>query len=97
MRGTVSLIPLRNNIINLFSLQRSSTSNNNSTTTKELHYLLRVLAAAACRTPTVFGEVAKEMLRVDTGLWKRGEPEDDPRLLVPISMHFHFVRAGSGL
>ena len=61
---------------------RSSTANSNSTTTKELHYLLRVLASAACRTSTVFTEVAKEILRVDTSLWKRGEPEEDPRLLV---------------
>ena len=59
-----------------------STANSNSTTTKELHYLLRVLASAACRTSTVFTEVAKEILRVDTSLWKRGEPEEDPRLLV---------------
>ncbi len=61
---------------------RSSTANSNSTTTKELHYLLRVLAPAACRTSNVFEEVSKEILRVDTTLWKRGEPEDDPRLLV---------------
>jgi len=61
---------------------RSSTANSNSTTTKELHYLLRVLAPAACRTSPVFTEVAKEILRVDTSLWKRGEPADDPRLLV---------------
>ena len=61
---------------------RSSTANSSSTTTKELHYLLRVLAPAACRTSTVFTDVSKEILRVDTSLWKRGEPEDDPRLLV---------------
>ena len=61
---------------------RSSTANSSSTTTKELHYLLRVLAPAACRTATLFSEVASEILRVDTSLWKRGEPEDDPRLLV---------------
>lgn len=61
---------------------RSSTANSSSVTTKELHYLLRVLAPAACRTSSLFSEVSREILRVDTSLWKRGEPEDDPRLLV---------------
>ena len=61
---------------------RSSTVSSNSYTTKELHYLLRVLAPAACRAPSMFAEVARDILRVDIGLLKRGEPEDDHRLLV---------------
>ena len=61
---------------------RASTINSSSYTTKELNYLLRILAPAACRSPSVFGEVAREVLRVDVSLLKRGEPEDDHRLLV---------------
>ena len=62
---------------------RSSTATGTSPTTKELHYLLRSLAPAACRDPETFTSVAKEILRVDMNLiGKRGEPEDDPRLLV---------------
>lgn len=36
-----------------------------ASTCKELHYLLRVLAPIACRSPTMFKEVAKDILRVD--------------------------------
>merc|ERR1712038_32621 len=61
---------------------RASTASSSSYTTKELHYLLRVLAPAACRSPQMFAEVAREILRVDISLLKRGEPEDDYRLLV---------------
>lgn len=61
---------------------RASTASSSSYTTKELHYLLRVLAPAACRSPYMFAEVAREILRVDISLLKRGEPEEDFRLLV---------------
>ena len=36
-----------------------------ASTCKELHYLLRVLAPVACRSPSLFVEVAKNILRVD--------------------------------
>ena len=63
---------------------RSSVVNVSSPTSKELHYLLRSLAPAACREPETFSSVAKNILRVDlTLLSKRGgEPEEDPRLLI---------------
>ncbi len=63
---------------------RSSTVTTNSANTKEIHYLLRVLASAACRAPDLFLELSKDILRVDLALLnKRGvEPEEDPRLLV---------------
>ena len=52
--------------------------------TKELHYLLRSLAPAACREPETFTAVAKDILRVDFSLLSKrgGDVEDDPRLLV---------------
>ena len=61
---------------------RASTVSSNTYTTKELHYLLRVLAPAACRSPSMFAEVSRDILRVDISLLKRGEPEEDHRLLV---------------
>ena len=63
---------------------RSSAANSASPTTKELHYMLRSLAPAACREPATFTSVAKDILRVDLSLLsKRGmEPEDDGRLLL---------------
>ena len=62
---------------------RSSVSPTTAATTKELHYLLRSLAPAACRQPETFTAAARDILRVDLALLsKRGEPEDDPRLLV---------------
>ena len=33
---------------------RAATISNNAATTKELHYLLRYLAPAACRNPAMF-------------------------------------------
>jgi hypothetical protein len=33
---------------------RTATISNNAATTKELHYLLRYLAPAACRNPAMF-------------------------------------------
>jgi len=62
---------------------RSSAATSTAATTKELHYLLRSLAPAACRQQDTFTSVAKDILRVDISLLsKRGEPEDDHRLLV---------------
>ena len=56
---------------------RSSTMTTNASNTKELHYLLRMLAPAACRAPQMFMQLAKQILRVDfTLLSKRtGETE----------------------
>ena len=61
-----------------------SSAANSSPTCKELHYMLRSLAPAACREPATFTSVAKDILRVDLSLLsKRGmEPEDDGRLLL---------------
>ena len=61
-----------------------SSASNSSPTCKELHYMLRSLAPAACREPATFTSVAKDILRVDLSLLsKRGmEPEDDGRLLL---------------
>ena len=50
---------------------RSSTVNSSSSNTKELHYLLACLAPAACRSPQLFAEVARETLRVDFNLLKK--------------------------
>ena len=64
---------------------RSATTSSNSPNTKELHYMLRTLAPAACRSPEVFVDVSRELLRVDfTLLSKRaGESEgEDQRLLL---------------
>ena len=62
---------------------RSSAGASTAATTKELHYLLRSLAPAACRQPETFTAAARDILRVDLALLsKRGEPEEDNRLLV---------------
>merc|ERR1719341_942765 len=62
---------------------RSSAATSTAATTKELHYLLRSLAPAACRHPATFTAAAADILRVDLALLsKRGEPEEDHRLLV---------------
>merc|ERR1719266_2985969 len=62
---------------------RSSTVNSSSSNTKELHYLLACLAPAACRSPKLFAEVAREILRVDFNLLKKtAELDEDKRLLL---------------
>ena len=62
---------------------RSSTVNSSSSNTKELHYLLACLAPAACRSPQLFAEVARETLRVDFNLLKKtAEIDEDKRLLL---------------
>ena len=44
---------------------RAKAMSTGASTCKELHYLLRVLAPIACRSPSLFVEVAKNILRVD--------------------------------
>ncbi len=64
---------------------RSSTVNSNSSNTKELHYLLRMLAPAACRSPEIFVTVARDIMRVDFSLLSKrpGEADgEDQRLLM---------------
>ena len=64
---------------------RNSTSNSNQgSNTKEFHYLLKMLAPAACRSPELFQDLSREILRVDFNLLsKRGtDIEDDQRLLI---------------
>ncbi len=62
---------------------RSSTINSSASNTKELHYLLRMLAPAACRSPSLFAEVALEVLRVDFNLLKKTwDQDEDKRLLL---------------
>ncbi|KAK7072125.1 E3 ubiquitin-protein ligase huwe1, partial [Halocaridina rubra] len=47
---------------------RSSASNNNMSGAKELHYLLRLLAPAACRDPQLFTEITQQCLRIDLNM-----------------------------
>ena len=62
---------------------RSSTLNASGSNNRELHYLLRDLAPAACRAPQLFADVAKELLRVDFNLLKKSiEIDEDKRLLL---------------
>lgn len=59
---------------------RSTTVNSSASSNKELHYLLRMLAPAACRSPQLFAQVARETLRVDFNLVKN--LDEDKRLLL---------------
>ena len=65
-------------------IRTSTSSSNQGSNTKEFHYLLKMLAPAACRSPELFQDLAREILRVDFNLLsKRGmDVEDDQRLLV---------------
>ena len=64
-------------------IRSSASASTAASTTKELHYLLRSLAPAACRQPETFRRADCDILRVDLAvLSKRGELEADPRLLV---------------
>lgn len=47
---------------------RSTASNNTMSGAKELHYLLRVLAPAACRDPELFTEITQQTLRIDLNM-----------------------------
>ena len=48
---------------------RVSAATSNSPTTKELHYMLRSLAPAACREPATFTSVARDILRGELKLY----------------------------
>ena len=62
---------------------RSSTINTNASNTKELHYLLRMLAPAACRSPDLFADVSRDILRVDFNLLKKSlDLDEDKRLIL---------------
>ncbi|XP_059079512.1 E3 ubiquitin-protein ligase HUWE1-like isoform X2 [Tigriopus californicus] len=63
---------------------RTCTVNASTPNNKELHYLFRALAPAACRAPEFFVDVAKDILRVDVTLLNKrgGELEEDPRLIL---------------
>ena len=62
---------------------RSSTINTNASNTKELHYLLRMLAPAACRSPNLFADVSRDILRVDFNLLKKSlDLDEDKRLIL---------------
>ena len=62
---------------------RSSTVNASGSNNRELHYLLRDLAPAACRAPQIFADVAREILRVDFNLLKKSiDIDEDKRLLL---------------
>lgn len=45
---------------------------------REMHYLLRVLGAAACRNEDIFKKLTTEILRISPSLFNRRD-EDDPR------------------
>eukprot|EP00095_Tigriopus_kingsejongensis_P000123 maker-scaffold450_size166944-snap-gene-0.20 protein:Tk00123 transcript:maker-scaffold450_size166944-snap-gene-0.20-mRNA-1 annotation:"hypothetical protein DAPPUDRAFT_313219" len=63
---------------------RTCTANASTPNNKDLHYLFRALAPAACRAPECFMQVAKDVLRVDLALLNKrgGELEDDHRLIL---------------
>ena len=65
-------------------IRNSTSSSNQGSNTKEFHYLLKMLAPAACRSPELFQDLSREILRVDFNLLsKRGtDIEDDQRLLI---------------
>ena len=50
--------------------------------TKEFHFLMRVLAPAACRDVALFSSVSKELLRADLSLTNKRGDEEDNRLLM---------------
>ena len=50
--------------------------------TKEFHFLMRVLAPAACRDANLFADVARTYLRADLSLTNKRGDEEDNRLLM---------------
>lgn len=50
--------------------------------TKEFHFLMRVLAPAACRDVNLFADVARTYLRADLSLTNKRGDEEDNRLLM---------------
>ena len=81
--------------LTLEKVVRGSTVQSNQYSTKELHYLLRMLAPAACRAPQMFAEVAGQILRVDIGMIKRGD-EEDPKLFIKSLPPVATASSGSG-
>ena len=61
---------------------RAYTGPSAAPTTKEFHFLMRVLAPAACRDAQIFSEVSKMFLRADLGLTNKRGDEEDNRLLM---------------
>lgn len=61
---------------------RAYTGPSAAPSTKEFHFLMRVLAPAACRDVQIFSEVCKTFLRADLSLTNKRGDEDDNRLLM---------------
>ncbi|XP_032797159.2 LOW QUALITY PROTEIN: E3 ubiquitin-protein ligase HUWE1 [Daphnia magna] len=61
---------------------RAYTGPNAAPSTKEFHFLMRVLAPAACRDVQLFSEVCKTFLRADLSLTNKRGDEEDNRLLM---------------
>jgi len=61
---------------------RAYTGPSAAPSTKEFHFLMRVLAPAACRDVRLFSEVSKTYLRADLTLTNKRGDEDDNRLLM---------------
>ena len=61
---------------------RAYTGPSAAPSTKEFHFLLRVLAPAACRDVQIFSEVCKTFLRADLSLTNKRGDEEDNRLLM---------------
>lgn len=61
---------------------RAYTGPNAAPSTKEFHFLMRVLAPAACRDVQQFTEVSKAFLRADLSLTNKRGDEEDSRLLM---------------
>lgn len=61
---------------------RAYTGPSAAPSTKEFHFLMRVLAPAACRDIQLFSEVCKTFLRADLSLTNKRGDEEDNRLLM---------------
>lgn len=61
---------------------RAYTGPSAAPSTKEFHFLMRVLAPAACRDVQIFTEVCKTFLRADLSLTNKRGDEEDSRLLM---------------
>ena len=61
---------------------RAYTGPSAAPSTKEFHFLMRVLAPAACRDVNLFSSVSKNLLRADLTLTSKRGDEEDSRLLM---------------
>ncbi len=61
---------------------RAYTGPSAAPSTKEFHFLMRVLAPAACRDVQIFSDVCKTFLRADLSLTNKRGDEEDNRLLM---------------